>query len=95
MHSFNGRYLCDNYLVINEWVFEKKNDIKYICQRSSGASDYIAEWWFINNKYQLKFIAYHESPDFNALEHGTLLCEVDTIYDVLTYCATHLHPELP
>ena len=83
------------FLVFNQWVFEKKfhQDISFICCRSSGASDYAAEWWYNNGKYQLKWKAYHET-DVNIREKGTLKKEVDTIYEVLSYCATHLHPDL-
>jgi hypothetical protein len=35
MEAFTGRFVMD-VLVINEWVFEKTKDPRFICQRSSG-----------------------------------------------------------
>jgi len=97
METFsNVRYLHESgWLVINEWVFQNTcpNDVSFICSRSSGVNDYIAEWWHINNKYQLKWKAYHED-DVNVRYDGTLIKEVDTIHQVLLYCFTHLHPDL-
>lgn len=104
----NVRYCHESrWLVINEWVFgatyqqhgdRSKNtcpiNFSFICSRSSGASDYIAEWWQVNNKYQLKWIAYHEMNDVTLRDDGTLIKEVDTIHQVLVYCFTHLHPDL-
>ena len=83
------------WLVINHWVFQNTypNDVSFICSRSSGVNDYIAEWWYINGKYQLKWKAYHES-DVDVRCDGTLIKEVDTVHDVLLYCSTHLHPDL-
>jgi hypothetical protein len=104
----NVRYSPESeWLVINEWVFGASpqqhrtsvqntypNDTSFICSRSSGASDYIAEWWHINGKYQLKWIAYHEMDDATVRCDGTLITEVDTMHKVLLYCCTHLHPDL-
>jgi hypothetical protein len=93
MLSFTGRYFVDlDILVINEWTYEKR-DPKFICQRSSGVNDYIVEWWFIDNKYKLYFIPYHEFPFHNALEHGSIEHEVDTLHEVNVYSCTHLHPD--
>ena len=80
-------------LVINQWVFYQKEqpNPSFICSRSSGVNDYVAEWWYNNNKYQLKWKTYHEY-DVNVCENGTLIKEVDSIYEVLVYCHTHLHP---
>ena len=85
MHSFTGKYFQDT-LVIN-------GRVEFICSRSSGPLDCTAKWWSIDGKYQLKWIAYHEDI-IHISEHGTLLQEVRTIQDVLTYCCTHLHPDL-
>lgn len=95
MQTFNGRYFKET-LIINEWVFEKREDTRFICSRSSGASDYIVEWWLIAGKYKLYFITYSEyqAYNYNALGQGTCLCTYDTIQDVLIYCSTHLHPDL-
>ena len=107
METFtNVRYSHESgWLVINEWVFgaasqsaSRQNncpvDVSFICSRSSGVNDYIAEWWHIDNKYQLKWIAYHEMDDVTVRCDGTLIKEVDTIHHVLVYCFTHLHPDL-
>ena len=95
MQVFNGRYI-EQTLIINEWIFQKRIDSRFICSRISGVSDYIVEWWFINGKYKLYYITYNESENFqyNPLNHGTCLCTYDNLNDVLVYCCTHLHPDL-
>lgn len=89
------RYVKEvNCLVINAWVFHNTyNDGRFICSRSSGALDYIAEWWYIDGKYELKWITYHES-DVCVQDHGSLIETVETLHDVITYCMTHLHPDM-
>lgn len=109
MEQFSNVRYCheSRWLVINEWVFgatyqqhgdRSKNtcpiNFSFICSRSSGVNDYIAEWWQVNNKYQLKWIAYHEASDVTLRDDGTLIKEFDTIHQVLVYCFTHLHPDL-
>lgn len=101
----NVRYLPEfESLVLNEWVFEDRypEDRRFVCARSSGPSDYVAEWWHIGNTYQLMWVAYHEleangtvNGTMHVRDHGTLLRECDTLQEVLVYCFTHLHPELP
>lgn len=82
-------------LIINEWVFQNifPFNTNFICFRSSGPIDYVAEWWYINNTYQLKWKAYHET-DVNVRNDGTLIKEVDTIQEVFDYCYTHFHPHI-
>lgn len=79
--------------VLNEWVFDDRypDDRRYVCARSSGPSDYVAEWWHIDDTYRLLWTTYHENV--NTRDHGTLLCEVVTLKDVLLYCSTHVHPD--
>jgi hypothetical protein len=90
--TFAGCYVeSENFLEIHSWSFEKRSDSRYICSRWSGAHDYIAEWWLLDGKYQLKCICYDESDRFNVLEHGILQHEVDTIQDVLMYCCSRYH----
>ena len=103
----NVRYLPElGCLIINQWVFENTfhKNTDFICSRSSGPYDYVAEWWRVNDKYQLKWKSYNEvewwhmnnknKHDVNVLENGTLIEEVDTIHKVLVYCVTHLHPDI-
>lgn len=88
------RFVCDTYLVVNEWVFhDNYNDSRFICARSSGASDYVAEWWYIDGRYKLQFVAYHEQ-NVCARDHGTLIKEVGTLHAVIEYCMKHIHPNL-
>lgn len=95
MEALCGRFNPElGLFVLNEWVFDDRypDDRRYVCARSSGASDYVAEWWHIDGKYRLLWTTYHEFA--NARDQGTLLREVDTLSDVLLYCSTHVHPDL-
>lgn len=78
-------------LTLNGWVFPK--DSSCICYRSSGPNDYVAEWHQNNDKYELKWKAYHEY-NVNVREKGTLIETVNTIHEILAYCCTHFHPDL-
>ena len=112
---FKGRCLdlgAKKYSIINEWVFISDVDVDtsfdFICSRSSGANDYIVEWWrspllnsFSKEKFKLFFVSYHEAEE-NKLDkmtfvhdNGTVISEVSTFSDVIWYCSTHLHPDLP
>jgi len=43
MNDIRVQYLAESgWLVINEWVYQP--DTSFICSRSSGVNDYIAEW---------------------------------------------------
>jgi len=90
--TFAGCYTESiQYLEINSWSFEKRPDTRYICSRLLFVLDYLAEWWLIDGKYQLKCLPYGESNKSHVLEHGILQHELDTIQDVLMYCCSHYH----
>ena len=96
------------YSTMNEWVFISNADADpdFICSRSSGASDYIVEWWrfpttsISKEKFKLLFVAYHEINENKqgritfVRDNGTVISEVGTFSDVIWYCSTHLHPDL-
>lgn len=92
--TFAGRYSASlDVLVINEWVFEaRRGEPDFVCGRSSGPSDYHAEWWFLPsaNKFRLLWVAYHESG-VTPKADGTVWAEVETYFEVLKYCCTHIH----
>ena len=105
--SFEGRTIrlgSSKYAVVNEWVFVSDSDApdELICSRSSGASDYHAEWWRLpTDKFALYYVAYHQLD--HEIDQGTcftrdnggIAAEANTFADVIWYCATHLHPDLP
>ena len=68
-------------------ILGDKCNSEFICDRSSGPSDYHAEWRrYENGKYVLLLSCYGGE---NALEK---IKEVDTFNEVVIYCATNLHP---
>jgi hypothetical protein len=80
-------------VIINSWYFEKRTNPSVICTRSSGALNYIAEWILIDGKYQLKYLKHNVLDLEYDMTKGCQLLEVDTIHDVIYYCATHNHPD--
>ena len=62
---------------------------EFICDRSSGPSDYHAEWRrYESGKYKLLITSYdcRESSKIDVIK------EVDSIGEVMTYCAMNIHP---
>jgi len=86
-------------LHINAWQFWNNKSLfsngtnilddksEFICDRSSGPSDYHAEWRrYENGKYCLLLSCYGGDNIPSKIK------EVDTFNEVIIYCATNIHP---
>ena len=88
-------------LHLNAWRFWSKDsrmhsanhstDGELVCDRSSGPSDYHAEWRrFESGEYKL-LVGYFENTDPSLVR---MIKTLNSIGQVMAYCATHMHPDL-
>ena len=65
---------------------------EFICDCRSGPHDYHAEWHrYDNGKYKL-LIASHSYLGASEHEQVHVIKEVDSMGELLAYCATNIHP---
>ena len=81
--KYSGEYKA---VVLNMWVFEDDPDV--VCRRSSGPSDYRAEWVAesLCKGYMLRIRSYERDEPWTVLAHA------DNVGQILLYCAENLHP---
>lgn len=89
--------MIDDVIVLNEWIFNCPQSIDcisstFVCARSCGLNDYHAEWRrdIDTRKFKLFITRYHLG--ITETESIESVRTVDTIGEVILYCACNRHP---
>ena len=90
-------------VILNNWIFHahhtcleydmlRHNDTAFVCSRTSGPSDYHAEWRFYPQESKYKLLV--SSYDSKSVNEGNthVVKELHKIGDVMMYCAQNMHP---